>query len=190
MFFAIEPSTFNSNYATLTEKTKNNVIENSWFHRIMYEHDKFTMNGVAIHFSLLINKTETSYDKLKHCFSYDDVNNQAVVDELVRIEREILSCTTLFEGKQALFHINNQTSHGFIKLFNGTSHSHKTHSTVAPIIPQITHHTLKTYHMKQKPLLNFAQSHDFVLKISGVWCNDVNYGVTYKFEKAPRQVVS
>jgi hypothetical protein len=186
MFFAIEPYTFNGDYATLTEKTKNNVIENSWFHRLMYEHDAFTMNGVALQFSLTINKTETSYDKLKHCFSLAEDNNQAVVNELTRIEREILACTTLFEGKQPMFHIENQTKQGFIKLFNGTSRSHKTYSTASPA-HFTTHHTLKTYHMKPR-LLNFSQSQDFILKISGVWYNDTNYGITYKFEKATKPV--
>jgi hypothetical protein len=185
MFFAIEPYTFNIDYATLTEKTKNNVIENSWFHRLMYEHDAFTMNGVAVNFSLTINKTETSYDKLKHCFSLADENNQAVINELTRIEREILAYTTLFEGKTPMFHIENQSKQGFIKLFNGTSRSHKTYSTTAPVVA--THHTLKTYHMKPRPLY-FSQTQDFILKISGIWYNDINYGITYKFEKASKPV--
>jgi hypothetical protein len=186
MFFAIEPYTFNSDYATLTEKTKNNVIENSWFHRLMYEHDAFTMNGVAFNFSLTINKTETSYDKLKHCFSLSEDNNQSVVNELTRIEREILACTILFEGKQAMHHIENQTKQGFIKLFNGASRSHKTYSN-SNVVPAFTTHTLKTYHMKPRPL-NFSQSQDFILKISGIWYNDTNYGITYKFEKATKPV--
>lgn len=185
MFFAIEPYTFNCDYASLTEKTKNNVIENSWFHRLMYEHNAFTMNGVAINFSLTINKTETSYDKLKHCFSLAEDNNHAVVNEIIRIEREILACTTLFEGKQPMYHIENQTKQGFIKLFNGTSRSHKTYSAALPMVT--THHTLKTYHMKPRPL-NFSQTQDFILKISGIWYNDVNYGITYKFEKAGKAV--
>jgi len=191
MFFAIEPYTFNCDYASLTEKTKNNVIENSWFHRLMYEHDAFTMNGVALHFSLTINKTETSYDKLKHCFSLVEDNNQEIVNELTRIEREILSlaCTTLFEGKQPMFHIENQTKQGFVKLFNGSSRSHKTHSNVITSPPPFTtHHTLKTYHMKPRLPLNFSQTQDFILKISGIWYNDVNYGITYKFEKAGKVV--
>lgn len=185
MFFAIEPSTFNCDYAKLTEKTKNNVIENSWFHRLVYEHDSFTMNGIALNFSLIINRTESSYDKLKHCFSSSDDTNQAVINEITRIEREILECTNLFEGKTPVFHIQNQTRQGFVKLFNGTSRSHKTHSNVSPIIT--THHTLKSYHMKPRPL-NFSQTQDFILKISGIWYNDTNYGITYKFEKATKPV--
>jgi len=187
MFFAIEPHTFNSDCLSLTEKTKNNVIENSWFHRIMYEHSAFTMNGIAVHFSLTINRTETSYDKLKHCFLLTEDNNQAVINELTRIEREILAFTTLFEGKQPMYHIENQTKQGFIKLFNGTSRSHKTYSSASTQLfaPTPTHHTLKTYHMKPRPL-NFSQSYDFILKISGIWYNETNYGITYKFEKAPK----
>lgn len=185
MFLAIEPYTFNINYATLTEKTKNNVIENSWFHRLMYEHEAFTMNGVTIHFSLIINRTETSYDKLKHCFSLAENNNQAVINEITRIERQILEHTLLFDGKTPVYHIENQTNQGFIKLFNGTSRSHKTYSNVSPIIT--THHTLKSYHIKPKPL-NFSQRQDFILKISGIWYNDINYGITYKFEKATKSV--
>lgn len=187
MFFTIEPHTFNSEFLSLTEKTKNNVIEHSWFHRLMYEHEAFTMNGVAIHFSLTINKTETSYDKLKHCFSLTEDNNHAVINELTRIEREILACTSLFEGKQPMHHIENQTKQGFIKLFNGTSRSHKYYATTLPPLITTTHHTLKTYHMKQKPL-NFSQSYNFILKISGIWYNDTNYGITYKFEKAPKLI--
>jgi len=186
MFFAIEPHTFNCDYVKFTERAKNNVIENSWFHRLMYEHDGFTMNGVAIHFSLTINKTEMSYDKLKHCFSLEEDNNQAVINELKQIERDILvACKTLFEGKQPIYHIDNQTKHGFVKLFNGASRSHKTYSTVVPMAP--TYHTLKTYHMKPRPLY-FSQSQDFILKISGIWYNETNYGITYKFEKAPKPV--
>jgi hypothetical protein len=146
------------------------------------------MNGVALHFSLTINKTETSYDKLKHCFSLAEDSNQEVVNELTRIEREILALvsTTLFEGKQPMFHIENQTKQGFVKLFNGSSRSHKTYSATPPMIT--THHTLKTYHMKPRVPLNFSQTQDFILKISGIWYNDVNYGITYKFEKAGKIV--
>lgn len=187
MFFAIEPYTFNKDYITLTEKTKNNVIENSWFHRLMYEHASFTMNGVFVHFSLTINRTETSYDKLKHCFSIAEDNNQHVIHEITRIEREILASTHLFDGKTPMFHVENQTKQGFIKLFNGTSHSHKTYSNSLPTPAAIQHHTLKTYHMKPRPL-NFSQTQDFILKISGIWYNDTNYGITYKFEKAPKSV--
>ena len=187
MYFAIEPHTFNKYYAALTDKTKNNVIENSWFHRLLYEHDAFTMNGVAVNFSLTINRTETSYDKLKHCFSLIEDNNQSVVNELTRIEREILGIASFFEGKTPIYHIENQTRQGFIKLFNGTSRSHKTYSNAVPSVAVMSHHTLKTYHMKQRPL-NFSQTQEFILKISGIWYNDTNYGITYKFEKAAKVV--
>jgi hypothetical protein len=187
MFFAIEPYTFNKDYAVLTDKTKNNVIENSWFHRLMYEHDAFTMNGVAVDFSLAINRTETSYDKLKHCFSLIEDNNQAIVNELIRIEREILEIASFFEGKTPIHHIENQTKQGFIKLFNGTSRSYKTYAQPPPATQFVTHHTLKTYHMKQRPL-NFSQTQEFILKISGIWYNDTSYGITYKFEKVSKQV--
>ena len=186
MFFAIVPYTFNKDFVTFKEKTKNNVIENSWFHRLMYEHASFTMNGVSVHFSLTINRTETSYDKLKHCFSLTEDNNQTVIHEITRIEREILASTNLFDGKMPMFHVENQTKQGFIKLFNGTSHSHKTYSNALPT-PATQHHTLKTYHMKPRPL-NFSQTQDFILKISGIWYKDTNYGITYKFEKAPKSV--
>lgn len=187
MYFTIDPHAFNGEHATLTEKTKNNVIENSWFHRLIYEHESFTMNGVSLHFSLTINRTETSYDKLKHCFSLTEDCNQSVINELTRIEKEILACSDLFEGKTPIFHIENQTKQGFIKLFNGSSRSHKTQPTTTPIVTT-THHTLKTYHMKSKPL-NFSQTQEFILKISGIWYNDTNYGVTYKFDKSSKHVM-
>lgn len=187
MYFAIDPHTFDKEYATLTEKTKNNVIENSWFHRLLYEHPAFAMNGAALHFSLTINRTETSYDKLKHCFSHAEDNNQSIVNELTRIEREILGATTMFEGKTPVFHIENQTKQGFIKLFNGSSRSHKSYAQ-PPAPHYVTHHTLKTYHMKPRPL-NISKTQDFILKISGVWCNDTSYGITYKFEKANQPII-
>ena len=187
MYFAIEPYTFNKDYAVLTDKTKNNVIENSWFHRLMYEHDAVTMNGVAVDFSLTINRTETSYDKLKHCFSLIEDNNQAIVNELIRIEREILGIASFFEGKTPIHHIENQTKQGFIKLFNGTSKTYRSHTQPPPATQFVTHHTLKTYHMKQRAL-NFSQTQEFILKISGIWYNDTSYGITYKFEKVSKQV--
>jgi hypothetical protein len=145
------------------------------------------MNGACFHFSLAINRTETSYDKLKHCFILSEDNNQAVINELTRIEKEILTAIQMPDGKTAVHHIENQVKQGFIKLFNGSSRSHKTYTT--PQHPQFfTHHTLKTYHMKPRQL-NFSQTHNFILKISGVWYNETNYGITYKFEKATKQVV-
>ncbi len=188
MYFTIEPYTFNGDYVTFSEKTKNNVIENSWFHRLVYAHDAFTMNGASFHFSLSINRTETSYDKLKHCFILSEDNNQAVINELTRIEREILSAIQMPEGKTAVHHIENQTKQGFIKLFNGNSRSHKTYTAPPHQPPFFTHHTLKTYHMKPRATLNFSQTQDFILKISGVWYNETNYGITYKFEKATKPV--
>jgi hypothetical protein len=185
MFLSIEPFMFNNHFLHFSDKTKNNVIENSWFHRIFYHHDSFSMNGVAIHFSINIDKTDTSYDKVKHLFKLEDISNRTVISELTRIEREVLNKIAP-QNKTPVFHIDNQTKQGFIKLFNNVSKSHKEfHNNTTIHNVQPNHYTLKTHHIRR---LNISQTQDFVLKISGVWENETSYGITYKFEKAGKSI--
>ena len=52
MYLSIHPNQFNIHYVMLSEKTKNNVMDNGDFFRLYYSDNLCNSNGLYIHFSL------------------------------------------------------------------------------------------------------------------------------------------
>lgn len=199
MIFSIEPFSFNDEFVYFSDKSKNNIIENSLFHRILYSHQYFTMNGICIHFTLNINRIELNYDKVKHWYSMNDIYNNGVIKELERIEIEILN--KLLLNKSPTFHINKKMNDMYIKICNKTNKLNNKINTSYEIsnfndkyyvnnksqkqLHNSKQYTLNTYNTIQK---NTISAYNFLLKISGVWETDTSYGITYKYEIANESI--
>jgi hypothetical protein len=93
-----------------------------------------------------------------------------------------ISCEKYYNKYKCIFNIN--THKNLIEqikiiedgLLNKIEFKHK--------IPQYKiHEQLKNGYIKIFQEINLKQSTDFILKISGIWENTSNYGVTYKFIK-------
>ena len=138
-------SQFNSDFVFLYEPTKNVVIKNSHFIRIIYSSPLFTLNGIFIKLNINCYSIEHHYSKYK-C-SYDANYYKDVITTIAQIERDVLSKCKIVD-KTPQHKIYEQLTSGYIKVFSDNL---------------------------TKP------SNNFILKISGIWETESQYGLTYKF---------
>lgn len=136
---------FNNDYINFLE-TKENIVTDGVFTKIMYSNTLFTMNGLFFYFPIEIQDiTSNSYNKTFVKFDTSYGINNTIISHLTNIEHSILNLYNKSKTKNLVF--KNQLSTGYIKI-----HTTKT----------VTKNTL------------------FIVKISGIWENDNNMGITYK----------
>ena len=90
MYLTIEASKFDPFYLLINNKTKNNIMNNSDFFRILYSDEYITFNGVYIHFILQNINIEKYFNKVKCCFNNNIYNNKTITD-IIEIEEKILN---------------------------------------------------------------------------------------------------
>lgn len=133
---------------------KKNILMDGFFTKINYLNEWFTMNGLFFYLPIKIK----SIIKEKSCIKFDPYlpENHDFIQKFTSIENNLLD----------FYNSNKQVS--FIKqlllskqLFNGT---------------------LKINYDD----INLLQTHetDFIIKISGIWQNSKEIGITYKLYKA------
>lgn len=139
------------------EPIKNTVIDNSVFIRIIYSNENMSMNGIYINFSILVSSIEKYYNKHKCNFNVQTLENHCILAKIFALENEILNKMSV-DNKIKKFKIAEQMKLGFIRLFSNDL----------------------SIGTEKKTLT-------FILKISGVWENSTEYGLTYKFSTINRQ---
>jgi hypothetical protein len=113
MFIAKNIDQYNENYIHFCEPIKNNIMYEGTFNRILYSTPYFSLNGVYLHIQLIYCLNDSSSNKNK-C-SYDIKSNIAVINEIKKIEMNILehySNTT----KTPQYKLYEQLMSGSIKL--------------------------------------------------------------------------
>ena len=151
MYVCINDTDFNKHFVMLSNKTPNNIIDNSDFYRIYYSDKIHNSNGIYIFFTLKNGTISKYFNKLK-C-SFDSNQNKRLITSFANIERQILYLYPDIFKSQPTFRIGEQLDNHFIKIFveNGCV-----------------------------PVGKF-QSSNFILKISGIWSNNKKYGLTFRF---------
>ena len=89
MFIALNTQQFNKNNTIISERTRNNVIDDSYFYRFYYSDDYFNTNGIFIKFNIKDIKVEKYYNKLKCIFKNNQYNNN-IIKNIINIEEQIL----------------------------------------------------------------------------------------------------
>ena len=134
---------YDENSLFFCEPIKNNIIDDSYFIRILYSTHNVVLNGVYLLITLNNITCEKYYNKYRCCFNPN--NHKDIIDNIKKIEENILN---KYDNKKIPnFKISEQLKNGNIKLFN---------------------------------LINTSDS-SFIVKISGIWETNCNYGLTYKF---------
>ena len=154
MFLTINTSQFNANHIIINNKTKNNIMNNSDFFRILYSDDTISINGIFIHFILKEINIEKYFNKVKCCFSRIKINND-IIKRLLEIEKQ-----TLFKiGKnmpyyKPVYRMQEQLQNYFIKIYNENNIKLGNHNEII-----------------------------FMLKIAGIWSSETSktYGITFRF---------
>ena len=162
MNLAIPTDQFNINNVFFQEAIKNTIMTDSNFIRIVYSDALMMLNGICLEFTLPIIYIDKSFNKFK-C-NFDKQLNHAIIQAICKAEYDILAkCSEKNTQKIPIYRISDQLRNGIIKVINlSTTTSTTTNSTT-------TNSTTNSINKK------------FIVKISGIWSNDLEYGLTYKF---------
>jgi len=148
MYLAINLEDFSPHFVMLSEKTRNNVMNNSDFYRLYYSDTLHNSNSLYIYVNLRDVSMSKYFNKLKASFLNN--KNKIIINKLQFIERSILN---LFADKKKtpVYRISEQLNNKFIKIFGGNCFT------------------------------NEDKSIQIILKISGIWSDSKQYGLTFRF---------
>ncbi len=165
MNIVLDKYSFNKNNLFFTETRKNIILDGN-FTKIIYSDFSFTMNSVYIIYPIF----RYYVDKNILYFQLNEINTENV-DWFSSIEQYILDtyCKENAITKNKVFSLQNQVLTGKIRIYkdncSGLNNGNMTSSSSS--------HTLNS--------MNLDHTNYIILKISGVWENVNNVGVTYKF---------
>ena len=151
MFLIIQPKDFNKNFLMLSEKTKNNIMNDGYFYRLYYSDEYGTSKGLFLGFELQQVSIEKYFNKLKFCFN--TTGNSNIIGFIKAIEKSILDIMPEKQGKYPTYRIEEQLQNGFIKIFYNNNQTTPNKYTSVKLL----------------------------LKISGIWTSAKEYGVTFRF---------
>jgi hypothetical protein len=136
--------------------TKKNIVMDGNFTKIIYTDTSLTLNGIYINCYLDINEQKYFIQ-----FSIYNMNNINIIQNLSRIEREILDYYKEYFNikKQNIFLLHEQLKQGNVKIYRERSTGHSSNGYV--------------FVETTKP--------NIIMKISGIWENTYSIGLTYKF---------
>jgi len=115
MYLTIDTNNFNKDHMVLSDKIKNNILNNSDFYRLYYSTPNITFNGVFIDFNLSNITIEKYFDKIKCCFEKNKQNIECV-NKILNIEKQILKNCGIFNNIP-IYRIEEQLQNNFIKIF-------------------------------------------------------------------------
>jgi hypothetical protein len=153
MYLSVEHNEFNPHNIIISEKTRNNVMVGSDFHRLIFSDEYCSTNGVFVHFTLSNIVIEKYFNKIKCCFEGSQENNQTI-SSIKSIEKMILNKFKNIQNRNLSCRIQEQLQNGFIKLYGDDS---------------VTYGKQQNVH--------------FLLKISGIWMSNKSneFGLTFRF---------
>ena len=152
MYLSIGYIEFDDHYIMLSNKTRNNIMDNSDFYRIYYSDEYHNSNGLYLFFTLNKIVITKYFNKLKCSFNKE--KNKDIIHSFTLIEKQILNlCPKYYNNSKPVHRIGEQLENCFIKIFAET----------APIA------------------LGKANKCNFLLKISGIWSNEKKHGLTFRF---------
>jgi hypothetical protein len=152
MYLTIPTTDFEINNVIISDKSKNNIIENSFFYRMYYSNSVFSTNGIYIKFNLYDLDVEEYYSKIKCNFSRYDERNKLAIRQLTNIEHQILK--------------------NYIQL---------TQNPVYTIREQLMNYYIKLYHKDTNRIIGRSSKLTIILKISGLWLTNKEHGLTFRF---------
>jgi hypothetical protein len=147
-------SQFHHNHLFFGNSTENIILENSLFKRIIYANSDITLNGIYL--SIPFQNIQLIWDEQhkKYFFLFHKKENQKIIDKMIEIEKQILEKTSI-PFKYPKYKLFELLNMEMIKLHAiFTNPSNQSHS-----------------------------DYSLLLKISGIWENTTNYGITFKFFK-------
>lgn len=170
MLLTLDYNNIDINNIILCEPINNTVIENSKFIRLIYSDKNIIMNGIYIKLSIHISNIEHAYNKLRCYVDYE--KNRDICKGLILIENTILSKT--LSNKTPAYKLTECLNKGIIKIFSENYSK-----------PHFNSPNKEKYNNERSISLNKNTNnnsqYNIILKISGIWADERDYGLTYKF---------
>ena len=153
MYISIGLNEFDPHHIIISEKTKNNIMIGSDFHRLIYSDNNLSANGLFIHFNLKNINIEKYFNKIKCNFDQTQINS-TVISNIKSIEKMILNKFKNIQNKNISCRIQEQLHNGYMKLYGNENIRYGKYDNIT-----------------------------FLLKISGIWVsNQTNeFGLTFRF---------
>ncbi len=143
---------FDIKYVLFGEKTKNNIIENSDYYHIHYSNTYFTSSNIVLNFKLENVNIENYYNKYK-CILESSLKYSLNIDKINKIKNIEYDILNSFKtNKKKIYKLTDQLEKKIIKIF--------------------TNNNIET---------NINCNINLILKISGLWEDDNECGIIYKF---------
>lgn len=152
---------YNDQFLYFCDPIKNNIMNDGNFIRILYSTNNVTLNGIYLLNSFNDIIYEKYYNKYKCIFNIN--NNKELIEKIKTIEDNILK-KIYITNKIPQYKIYDQLKNGYVKIFQNIQNFHNIQSN------------------------QNKSNHNFILKISGIWETNMNYGLTYKFTKINKQI--
>jgi hypothetical protein len=154
MNLVFDISTFRPEHIHFLE-TKKNIIMDGNFTKIIYSDEFLTMNGIYISFPIQIGPTDKIVNKNNIQFNIHSIHNAALMKELARLENYVVGYykRTYSNDKRLKNSLAAQLYTGFLKMYKEFNYDKSI--------------------VRKNPR--------YVLKISGIWENHDEIGITYKF---------
>jgi hypothetical protein len=152
---------------------KNNMIMDGVFTKIVYSNRYMTMNGLYIDFP--IKNVMTNKIHSKNIIQLDAIHNKDLFQKLIDIEKQILNYYVQY----------------FSELHSGTRFSlhEKRHSIQNKTIVHTLKNQLQSGSIKYyKEYDSYSKNVSFYMKISGIWENQHEIGITFKLIEYQKQI--
>ena len=192
MNIAQQLNQFNIEDILYSEAIKNTVIDNSKFIRIITSNENIIINGIFLYISLKCNVYDNIKEQ-KQKFVFKKEQNLLCISLLQSIEQQILH-KGLVLNKNKQLRLSKQLDDGFIKVYNKKLSYETENNLERSKKDSQKDSNLDNYNVKQTDSNTFITVGSnnlttvkedtlckFILKISGIWENDKEYGITYKF---------
>ncbi len=153
---------FNFNYITICDAIKNSIVIYNNFYKLLYSNNYLTFNGVFIFFNLNYNYI------IKDKIFFDLSTNAYIVNKINIIEENILNQLSIKKEKQ--LKLKEFMNNGIIKF----SYS--------------DYDNINNTNLKINNLKNNSNVENFILKISGIWENKDNIGITFKIINVKKSI--
>jgi hypothetical protein len=134
-----------------------NRINKHDFIKIVYSNNDFILNTVFLQFTLLIINIENYLNKKTVCFNTYINNN--IISEIIRIEAELLTKVNII-NKIPIYKLKEHLVSGLIKFYNEHNNDRDNNNNRDN---------------------NKDRDNNIIIKISGIWVNNTEYGLKYKF---------
>ena len=141
-------------------ETKNNNLMDGKFTKVIYTHAHFTINNIYFHFPIHISRRELYNNKYVVQYDINAERNKYILESVFMLESQILVAYSNFTNRWKTSNMNI-----YKKAIKGR------------------------LCMSEQSIKNEENPKYIVLKISGIWENDKEFGITYKWLESKTTMV-